>query len=61
MTRFDSLFKETERLDDYRFKCSSAKRATLIIPDGYSVFDIGADKWFYGDGSTVGGKEVATV
>jgi fibronectin-binding autotransporter adhesin len=57
MTNFDILFKGSEKIDENTYRCSSTKRATLIIPIGKKVFDEGTNTWYYGDGSTVGGIE----
>lgn len=57
MTNFDELFKGSEKLGNNSYTVSSTKRATLIIPKGYKVFDEGTNTWYYGDSTTTGGIE----
>lgn len=57
--KFDGLFKGTERISDTEYRVSSLKRASLIVPKGIKIFDEGTSTWYVGDGSTVGGIELA--
>jgi hypothetical protein len=52
---FDGVMKQTDKLSDTVYKCTTAKRNTVVIPTGISVFDTDLNAFFYGDGTTVGG------
>jgi hypothetical protein len=52
---FVGLMKKTDRLDETTWKATTAKRITIVIPDGVKVFDTDLNKMFVGDGTTTGG------
>lgn len=53
--QFKTLLKKTDKIDDSTWKVTTAKRITLLIPDGIEVYDTDLDKFFVGDGVTQGG------
>lgn len=52
---FSGLTKKSDVLSDNSFKTTTAKRVTLIPPDGVRIYDTDLDRSFIGDGVTYGG------
>lgn len=53
--QFVGLMKKIDQVNDSTWKVTTAKRITLVIPDGVRVFDTDLNKFFDGDGVTAGG------
>lgn len=52
--QFESLMKKTNKIEG-AYVVTTAKRITLLIPEGVTVYDSDLDKKFVGDGTTMGG------
>lgn len=52
---FDSIMKKTDKLSDNVWKATTAKRQSVVIPDGARIFDTDLNKMFLGDGVVQGG------
>lgn len=52
---FNSLMKQTDKLSDTVFKATTAKRQTVIVPEGITIYDTDEKTFYAGDGVTYGG------
>jgi hypothetical protein len=52
---FDGLMKRTDKISETVYKATTAKRITVIIPAGITIYDTDEKKYYDGDGSTYGG------
>lgn len=52
---FDSEMKQGLKIADGFYRATTAKRITLVIPEGIKVYDTNLDKMYVGDGITEGG------
>lgn len=53
-TQFESLLKKAAKVGD-TYRVTTAKRITLLVPEGIKIYDTDLDKEFVGDGTTMGG------
>lgn len=60
MQTFSTIMRKTDKVSDSMWKATTAKRITVVIPDGVSVFDTDLNKIFVGDGSTAGGVSTSS-
>lgn len=54
--RFDSQMRGADKIAEDCWKATSAKRITIIVPNGCRVYDTDIGMVFIGDGSTYGGR-----
>jgi hypothetical protein len=55
---FETQLNGRQKISTGIYMATTAKRKSLVIPEGVSVYDTGIKQWYAGDGETAGGVKI---